>query len=358
MNKKLIPLLLLLQLIAHQAAADETAIKIGVLASLTGNWAEIGSNLQQGVTLAAEEINANGGVLGKHLAFDVQDTDEEKSGAKVVNAYRYLQQQGVKFFVGPTGVPGIMALTPLAAKDDMILVAPTSTNSFYKTSPKFFNASGDNYITTKAIAERANARGFKRIAIFGSLQPWENDQANIFKKEFSALGGTIVAEEFPAADQTDLRNEALRILQHKPDAIFFAIFNQIAVAAKALEQQGFKGGKFAAIIDNSHIEASHGALDGTELFLFDPPGAAFIEKFKKRFAKEPGVFADSAYDAVISLASAMNTAGSVERQKVISALQQLSFKGSSGNLVRYDADGLLARGISRHEIRSGQLKRN
>ena len=187
MQKTLLKFTLLILVLIQSAFADDPPVKVGILASLTGNWAEIGRNLEQGVTLATEEINARGGVLGRKFTFDIQDTDEEKSGAKVVSAYRYLQNTGIKFFVGPTGVPGIMALTPLAAKDDMILIAPTSTNSFYKNSPKFFNASGDNYITTKAAAARAYERGFRRIAIFGSLQPWENDQASIFKREDYAV---------------------------------------------------------------------------------------------------------------------------------------------------------------------------
>jgi branched-chain amino acid transport system substrate-binding protein len=356
MHKTLITITLLFLVSIRGALADD-AVKVGVLASLTGNWAEIGRNLEQGVTLATEVINASGGVLGKKLALDIQDTDEEKSGAKVVSAYRYLQSTGIKFFVGPTGVPGIMALTPLAAKDDMILIAPTSTNSFYKNSPQFFNASGDNYITTKAAATRAYERGFRKMAIIGSLQPWESEQANIFKREFTTLGGTITSEEYPAADQTDLRMEALRITQTKPDAVFFAIFNHVAIAAKALKQRGFRGGSLAAIMDNSHIAASGGALNGTELYLFDPPCKAFVDMFKKRFTNEPGVFAYSAYDSIISLAAAVNAAATLDRKSVMEALHRITFTGSSGQKVGYDKDGLLARDITLYEIREGVLQR-
>ncbi len=357
MHKASLKIILLVLVVIQSALANEKAIKVGVLASLTGNWAEIGRNLEQGVTLGMEEVNARGGVLGKKLAFDIQDTDEEKSGAKVVSAYRYLRNRGTTFFVGPTGVPGIMALTPLAAKDDMILIAPTSTNSFYKSSPQFFNASGDNYTTTKAAAARAYERGYRRIAIFGSLQPWENDQAQIFKREFSALGGSIISEEYPAADQSDLRMEALRIAKVKPDAVFFAIFNQAAIAAKALMQHGFRGGKLAAIMDNSHVDASNGTLDGTELYLFNPPSQAFVEGFKIRFGNEPGVFADSAYDSVISLGAAINAAGTLDRKRVIESLHQIRFTGSSGQQVSYDKDGLLSRDITLYEVREGRLQR-
>ncbi len=330
--------------------AQEPTVRVGLLASLSGNWAEIGQNLQRGAKLAVEELNSQGGVLGKELSLVVQDTDEEKSGAKVVSSYRYLRQTGINFFVGPTGVPGIMALTPIAKQDDMILLAPTSTNSFYKSSPKFFNSSGDNFLTTAAAAKLAYDSGVRRVAIFGSLQPWESDQAAIFKSEFSRMGGLIVAEEYPPADQTDHRIEALRIVKSNPDGVFFAIFNQIASASRALKINGFKGRKYAAIIDKAHIEASAGSLEGTEIYLFNPPGANFVDKFHRKYDQPPGVFSDSAYDAVLSLGLAINQAKSLDRERVISELGKLSFIGSSGELVRYDSDGLLARGISRYRV--------
>jgi branched-chain amino acid transport system substrate-binding protein len=355
MSKGIFGILVSLLLLTCSAVAEERNFTVGILASLTGNWAQIGRNLEQGATLARDEINANGGVLGAKLIFDIQDTDEEKTGAKVVSAYHAMRRRGIRFFVGPTGVPGIMALAPLAAKDDVIVIAPTSTNSFYKDSAKFFNASGDNRITTEAIAQRTFERGFRRVAIFGSLQPWEQDQASTFKERFLALGGAIVAEQYPMADQVDLRTEALRIVRAKPDAVFFAIFNQVASAAKMLRQHGFNGGMFASIMDDAHIAASGGALDSAELYLFNAPGPTFVDTFKKRFGTEPGLFADSAYDAVVSLGRALNAAGTLDRDAVITALHKNTFTGSSGKLVGYDRDGLLARDITRHEIRRGAL---
>lgn len=357
MGKHLLHVILSLLFLVSYARADEQRVEVGLLASLSGNWAAIGRNIQQGAALAVEEANATGGVLGVPVTLNVQDTDEEKSGAKVVSAYRFLQQQGVRFFIGPTGVPGIVALTPLGIKDDMVLIAPTSTNSFYKSSEKFFNASGDNFNTTQAIAERAYARGFRRVAIFSSLQPWENDQATTFRERFRSLGGEIIAEQYPAADQGDLRNEALRIVRSKPDAVFLAIFNQVAIAAKALRAHGYVGATFASIMDDSHVAASDGALNGAELYLFNPPGPAFVGTFTERYRVAPGVFADSAYDATASLLAAINRAGSLERSRVIAALHELRFTGSSGEQVGYDRHGLLARKISLHRIVSGRIER-
>lgn len=215
-----------IQLVFFGNSFAQAEVKIGVLVSLSGNWEEIGNNIRQGITLALEDYRAEG---GRHnIILDYQDTDEEKSGAKVVSGYHYLRSRGVEYFIGPTGVPGILALTPIAKDDPILLLAPTSTNSFYLQSKKFFNAGGDNSITTKAIADKMFSDGNRRVAIFSSQQPWETDQARIFDEEFKRLGGEILSQVSPAADQVDLKIEALKILKSKPEAIFMANFNQIA----------------------------------------------------------------------------------------------------------------------------------
>ena len=340
---------------AFAAIADSAPVRVGALVSLSGNWAAIGENIQRGITLALEEVNERGGVLGRPLTVLYQDTDEEKNGTKVVSAYRFMRAQGVRFFIGPIGVPGIMALTPIAAKESVLLIGPTATNSFYKMSKRFFNSSGDNYVTTKATAERAYARGFRRVAIFGNMQPWEHQQAETFREEFLRLGGTIVAEVYPAPDQIDLELEALRIVKSKPDAVFFAIFNQIAHAAKALHTLNYSGGKFMSHSDDAHLVGSGGGLEGCEFYLFKFAGAAFTEKFQRRFKSPPGLFADSAYDALLSLAQAINAAGGSRPDEVAAALHQLRFTGSAGVPTGYSADGLIVRDISLYFVRGGKI---
>lgn len=143
----------LLFLPSTNSDAENNPVTFGIFASLTGNWAEIGQNIQEGATLASEEINKNGGIFERTLVLDFQDTDEEKSGGKVISSFRYLRGKGIEFFVGPTGVPGILALLPILKKENVVLVGSTATGAYYKQAENFFNAGGDNFYTTKASAE-------------------------------------------------------------------------------------------------------------------------------------------------------------------------------------------------------------
>ena len=341
---------------ARSARADTEPVKVGALISLSGNWAAIGENVQQGITLATEEVNNRGGVLGRRVEVDFQDTDEEKSGAKVVSGYRYQRSRGIKLFIGPTGVPGLMALTPIAIQDDVLLIGATATNSFYKQSERFFNASGDNYTTTKATAERAFARGSRRAAVFGSLQPWEQAQSDTFKSVFTSLGGTIAAEVTPAADQADLKTEASQLARSGADSVFFGIFNHQAEAAWAMKFLQFEGQRFLSQTDRAHLVGSNGGLEGAEFYLFNAPSAEFVAKYKARFGRNPEMFADSGYDAMLSLSAAIRAAGSDDVNAVAKALSKLSFQGSAAKPLSYDRDGLITRGIGLYRIEGDDVK--
>ena len=62
--------------------------------------------------LAAEEFNELGGVLGRRIQLNFQDSNEEKSGAHVVSGFKHLRSKGIQLFIGPQGVPGIFGNYP------------------------------------------------------------------------------------------------------------------------------------------------------------------------------------------------------------------------------------------------------
>lgn len=336
-------------------AKAEESIHIGVLVSLTGNWAEIGTNVRRGISLAADEINASGGVLGKQLKFDFEDTQEEVSGSKVVSAYRALRSKGVNLFIGPTGVPGEQAIVPVAKNDAVVIISSNTGPQIQKYSSHFFNSAGTNEQTTRASARQAIQNGVRRAAVFSSLQPWEADQAEFFTEEFKSLGGEIVATVAPQPDVRDLRNEAMILVRSKPDAIFFAVFNQVAIAAQAVENLGYKGLQFAALLDGEHIKTAQGALENTQLFQFKSPSQTFKDSLQKKYTMEPVYPIDFTFDAVTALVSAIRLAGIDEPRAVANALHKVRFVGSAGKETTFGDSGLIEREIELAVVRNETL---
>ena len=85
--------------------SNSEPIKIGVLLCLTGDCAEWGENSLNGLKLASEEINNNGGVLGRPVELVIQDSAEDNP-ADSVSAYRQLVLQKVKYIIGPNWTKG------------------------------------------------------------------------------------------------------------------------------------------------------------------------------------------------------------------------------------------------------------
>ena len=168
-------------------------------------------------------------------------------------------------------------------------------------------------------------------------------------------GAKIIASVYPQADQADMRVEAMKLISAKPDGVFFALYNQVAAAASALQKLKYQGRKFCSSLDSSHLVGSDGGLEGAEVYLYDQPGADFITRYKKRFGHNPELFADMGYDGAIALVAGLKAAGSDSPKDVASALTQVRFTGSSGNEHFFSTERLINRGITLHTVKNGAV---
>lgn len=327
--------------------ADQPAhepLTIGVMVSLSGNWAAIGEMTRKGLILAAEDLNSRGGILGRLVNFEFQDTDEAVSAAKVISAYRFLRSKNIEILIGPTGSPGGIALAPIASRDKVLVITPSvGVRDFHSTGDNLFNAQGVWEASSAMLARYVRSQRIERIAIFSSQHPFEVRQADAFESAFREAGGEVVIRREPNPEITDLRSDALRIVQSGVPAAFYANYNQMGIAAKQLSQAGFKGLQFATQIDASRLVPADRALNGTIFTrLTDDPTDKFDSDFRKRFNEAPSYTADFAYDALLAIAHAAQRAGSLEIQPLKSAMSQVSFKGASGDFA-FDLEGCVIR---------------
>ncbi len=342
--------LLIVLVSSGSAFADENPIRVGVLTTLTGNWAAVGENVTRGITLAIEEINSKGGVQGRKIEFEIQDTDEELSGAKILSAYRYLRTKGYQLFIGPTGVPGSESLGPVAAKDSVVIITSAALTHFQRFGSNLFNVIGDSEKTSRAAARWSYKNKARTASVLRSDQPWEFSQGGFFADEFKKIGGKVVSIHDSPADEKEFRIQSLKIARENPDVVFLATFNQIAYAAKSLDKFKVGSTKTCALLDDAHLKAAQNTLEDASFFLFQGPDDDFRERYKTRFAAEAGYASDYSFDAIHALAAAIALAESDEPVKVQEALTSVEFRSSRGNLLRFGKDRFVDRQIQRYQV--------
>ncbi len=327
----------------HTQNRDQGAIKIGAVLILSGEQASQGASSKQGIDLAVKEINAKGGVLGRPLEIVYQD-NKDSEPKEAVNAFHNLINQGVTLIIGPNQTPSGSAVAPLAQKHNALLVAPSiGSEKFAQESSHTFNIRPADQGATFELAEYLYQKGYKRVAVFGSQQEWEKQQAEYFKGKFESLGGTITDLELPLASNKDLRTEALKIKDSKPEAIIFTNYGETSYAARRLREIGVKVPFYSVLIDEVGIKNALGALEGTIFVTTYTPSPAFLEKFKEEYGVEANFPADTAYDAVYVLAEAIKRAGTTETKEVVKAFTTIKdWKGEAGHIV-FDQDGNVSR---------------
>jgi len=200
----------------NQEPQTTEPIKIGAILHLTGSSSFQGENSKKAMDMAVEEINSSGGVLKRQIEIDYQDNqgDNPKGG---LSAFYNLTQKGIKLIIGPNLTPTATALAPLLEEEDVTMITPSAgSEKFAEMSSRAFNVFPANKFDSIALAEYIYNKGIRKIAIFGSQQEWENDQANFVKQRFEELGGTVTSTQLPTTDNKDLRTEALKVKTSDP----------------------------------------------------------------------------------------------------------------------------------------------
>lgn len=350
-------LFILAVLFIHLATAmAENDLPIGVLASISDEWASVGQAMINGAEIARDEVNAEGGIKGQKIKLLIEDSREANSGAKAVSAYQSLRQRGIRYFIGPTGTPAGMSLAPIVGRELVVIITPmVGVREFSDSAPNIFNVRGVDETGSRTMAKFAIDHEWRRAAVLSSQQPWEGAQGRAFRDEFLKLGGRIVDLEEPLPDANDLKTPITKILSAKPQVIFLSNSNRIPLACRQLTALGYHGAKLAALLDETLVKEAQGTLEGTIFAAFGRPSTEFQKKYQDRYGIMPELGGDTAYDAVIALAKALREATTLSPKDVGARLGSVRFKGASGE-VAFGADRIAVRSLVTFEVVAGKIK--
>ena len=344
-NKKFIFTAIAATLIAGSAAAQET-IKIGVIGPFTGGSSSMGVSMRDGVVLAAKEINANGGVLGKKIELVLRD-DEAKNERGVEIAQEFINKTKVAATVGyiNTGVALASQRFFQEAKIPVINNVATGTliTRQFEKEPEnyiFRTSAADNIQAPMIVEEAVTRRGFKKVAILADSTAYGDLGRKDLTAALEAKGITpLVSEKFNIGDK-DMTAQLLKAKEAGAEVILtYAIGPELAMIANGMAKIGWKKpmiGSWTLSMANFIDTAGKNGEGATmpQTFVQDgntPKRKAFIDAYLKEFKPKKDridspVSAAQGYDSVYLLAAAMQQAGTTDGPKVREALENLQTK--------------------------------
>ncbi|MBI3944285.1 MAG: ABC transporter substrate-binding protein [Armatimonadetes bacterium] len=339
-------LLALAALAAGCGVKKANTIRIGEFASLTGDTATFGISTRNGIELAAQEINAAGGVLGKQVEVLVEDNRSQTTEAATA-VTRLINQYGVVAVLGEVASSRSLAGAPICQRNRIPMITPASTNpAVTQVGDYIFRICFIDPFQGTVMARFAfNTLKARKVAVlFDKSQDYSTGLADFFREEFERLGGKITTESSysSVSGDIDFKAQLTGIRAKAPDAVFVpGYYNQVGMIAKQSREIGITVPLLGGDGWDSPklVEIGGKALEGDYFSNHysvenkSPHVQAFITKYRRAYGDAPDAMAALGYDSARILCDAIRRAGSTEAQAIRDAIAQTSgFEGVTGTI--------------------------
>jgi branched-chain amino acid transport system substrate-binding protein len=329
------------------AYAQSDAIKIGVIKPLTGPLAFDGNTSVKGAKLAADEINAKGGVLGKKVELVIED-GQCKPAESVTAAEKLIVRDKVPAIMGAFCSGATLAVMPVADRNKVPLVTGVSSSPKLteQTHPWFFRNAESELMTAQAFAGILYEKmGLKSIYYLAVNDDWGRGTVGAFKETFDKIGAKTVNIEYVDRTANDFYTPLTKIRAANPDVMVVVAETQAgSIIAKQSKELGLKSKIFGVgawatpTFMNLAGEAANGLLAGV---VYAPTmegerNKEFVAKYTKAFNEAPGKYSAAGYNTINVIAQAIQRAGAAEPEKIRAALEKTDYMGPNGH-VKFDS---------------------
>ncbi len=317
---------------AGEKAGNPAPIKVGQFASLTGKEATFGTSSDEGTTLAIEEINAAGGVLGRKLQLLTEDT-QSKPGEPATVVNKLIARDRVVAILGEVASSRSLEAAPICQQSKIPMISPSSTNpKVTEVGDYIFRVCFIDPFQGTVMANFASKTlNAKKVAVFTDAKSdYSKGLAKFFKEKFVANSGTIAVELDYNGGDKDFKAQLTAIKAANPDGIFVpGYYTDAALICVQAKQLGLTVPLFGGDGWESEklVEIGGAAVEGTCLSTHYHPDVGsdqsrkFVENYRKRWkGKTPDALAACAYDSALVLADAIRRAGGTDGQKLRDAL--------------------------------------
>ncbi|KAF1044279.1 ABC transporter substrate-binding protein [Xylophilus sp.] len=340
------PLIALLAAAGLAGAAQAADLKIGVAEALSGGAAQYGAAIRNGFQLAADEINAAGGINGNKIQLVVEDEQGKKEEA--INVFKKLIfQDNVLLVFGPTLSNSAQAADPIAQAAKTVAFGTSNTADGITSIGDyvFRNSVTEADVLPETIKTAVRKAGVKKVAVlYGNDDVFTKSGYDNFKKALEDLKIPVTTTETFAKGDVDFKAQLTKIKATNPDAIVLSAL--IAEGAPIMVQarqiglnvpvSGGNGMNSTKIFDLAK-DKSDGLYVGSPWSSSNATAenTKFIKAYTAKYNAAPDQFAAQSYDALYIAAQALKTVKftgklPADRKAVRDALPNVKWTGATG----------------------------
>jgi branched-chain amino acid transport system substrate-binding protein len=338
-------------LATSQAGAAGNTIKVGVLAEMSGTFADFGQQMTNGAKAYMKQYGDTVG--GKKIELVIKDTTGPAPDVAKRLAQELVVKDNVDFIVGFGLTPNAFAVAPIATEAKKPTIIMNAATSVITTkSPYIARVSFTLAQVTEPMAQWAYKSGLRKIySVVADYGPG-HDAEQTFKKAFTKLGGEVVGEVRVPLKNPEFGPFVQRVKDSKPQAVFvFVPAGELAVGfmkaynERGLAKAGIKLLSTGDVTDDGVIEAlGDNALGVISTHQYSaahpsPENKAFLAAYSQINPKQrPNFMAVGGYDgmaAVYEVARQLN--GNIDGDKAMQVLKGMKLNSPRGP-IQIDAD--------------------
>ncbi|HVF74839.1 MAG TPA: branched-chain amino acid ABC transporter substrate-binding protein [Acidimicrobiales bacterium] len=343
-------------------------VKIAFVGPLTGDAANLGINIRDGIKVAVDEAKkAGGNVRVEMVEFDTQGDAAQATTIKD----RYINDTSIIGIVGPTFSGETRAVLPDLAANGLVMISASATNvalPTLDTSQKVFHrVIPDDDVQGKGVADyivkKLNA---KTVAYVHDNTDYGKALAEGTQKLVEPAGARTALVEAIDPKAQDYSAAVNKVRGAAPDVIFYGgYYAEAGRLKKQLTDAGVKGTFVSGdgALDPGFIASGGSGAEGAQitcpcnLATADSPGKAgeFARNYKTLNGKDPGTYSTEGYDAANIFIQGIK-AGNDDRPKLLDYVEKLDSYDGISKRISFEANGnVKATGVFFFEVKGGKL---
>lgn len=330
-------------------AAVADTIKIGVNEPLTGAVAASGNYVTDGARIAADEINASGGILGKQVELIIEDNKSNPKEA-VSAAEKLIVKDEVPVMMGAWSSTYTLAVMPKLMEYGVPMVVETSSSGKITTSgnPWIFRISPTSEMEARAFSGKVGELGIEKANFLVVNNDWGRGAGAEFAEMLKEKGIGVGVTETMDAKATDLSAQLAAIKAAGGDTLFVTTgVEQLTLVLKQAKEQQLDaqiittGGSSSP---DQLIEQAGESAEGSMHILFFAPwfpetapnpevATKFVNEWNKRSYNFAGLTEGfRGYDGIMTIKAGIEAAGKAEPDAIREALWGVEVKGVNGDI--------------------------